>query len=236
MNKRTGFAVLLVGICGVSAYFLHRSTGPSEHLTASDPVKEEQSKNGAIPGKPQNPTARDPPPPPKRDSDKEREILALGKVDADARADLISSWAESVRKAKSKEERSKAIQEGLAGFETLDSSAKDRLHMTFSKVLINQDDPAAKKFINAYAEKNADNPNVLVNLLQDLEAGKEGYSGVISSAKNWVASHQDIRYDPAQGEFKTDDPKIQKGIEGSKFVTFEVDQIRKQLLRLRQSP
>jgi hypothetical protein len=232
MNKRYGIAVLLLGVCGVSAYLLLRPTGPVEVQNGSTESPREESKSGTLARKAQEPSQK-PSASQIGESGKALGISALAKVDADARADLISSWAESVRKAKSKEERSRAIQEGLAGFESLDPSSKDYLQMTYSKVLINQDDPDAKKFINTYAEKNADNPNVLVNLLQDLEVGKEGYSGLLTTAKNWVVNHQEIHFDPAQGDFKSDDPKVKKGVEGSKFVTFEVDQIRKQLIRVR---
>jgi hypothetical protein len=40
------------------------------------------------------------------------------------------------------------------------------------------------------------------------------------------------RYDVGLLDFKSDDPNAMKAIEGSKFVTFEVDQIKTQLARI----
>jgi hypothetical protein len=106
--------------------------------------------------------------------------------------------------------------------------------MSFCGALMNREEPEAIKFIENTARMNANNPNVIANLLKSVnqEGALARYPELTRTAVQWFSANKNIRYDAGLRDFKSDDPNVMKAIEGSKFVTFEVDQIQTQLARI----
>ena len=161
-------------------------------------------------------------------------ISEIHRIAAEFRSDEITKWSQQLKRAGSKEEAAVLVREGLRGFKSLDSSSKALFRMSFCGALMNREEPEAIKFIENTAKMNANNPNVIANLLKSLnqEGALARYPELTRTAVQWFSANKDIRYEVGVREFKSDDPKVMKAIEGSKFVTFEVDQIQTQLARI----
>ena len=161
-------------------------------------------------------------------------IAVLHQIAPEFRGDEIARWAQLLRRTTSKEEGSKLVREGLRGFKNLDSNAKALLRMSYCEALLNRNEPEAIKFVENTARMNSNNPNVLTNLLKGVspDGALIKYPELSKAATQWFSANKEIRYDSTIRAFRSEDPAVMKSIEGGKFVTFQVDQMKEQLARL----
>jgi hypothetical protein len=232
--KKTQVLIGAVALAGIGGWwYFHKSSTTMEHAVLEEEMAQtasDKSANGSDPekdssGSPQGKSA-------KKSTGSLKNLDSLG---AERRMDEVSAWSSQLKKSASREEGSRMVREGLKAYKKLDTPSKALLRMTFCMAMLNRDEPEAIKFVENTARMNQNNPNVLTNLLQGMDAGKAAarYPGLTRIATSWFMANKEIRYDDKSSAFISSDPGVMKGIEGSKFVTYDVEQMRKQLTRIR---
>lgn len=235
MNRKPFFKLgYLLGAISIGAgayFYFFNQKAPQPEEVSVQPIKDEASQEGqkraavSVASLPSD----------KPDAQMRSQIQSFARFNPEQRMDSYVKWVFELNQAQSKEDLERIVKAGLVGFMRLDTESKIKLRMNFCEALLNRNTPDAIRFVENTAKMNANNPNVMSILLKGIEpeGALERYPVLTSTATRWWNENKALRYDLSLKGFKSEDPVVMRGIEGSKFLTFDIDQIETQLSRIK---